>query len=117
LCGVTYVLPCSVIEIRTYVGEDGRAPFARWLASLDRVAASRVAVALGRLEDGNVNQLKGVGEGVFELRIAFGPVYRIYLGQEGSRLVILLWGGTKHRQDEDIARAKRYWRAYLAERH
>jgi putative addiction module killer protein len=116
LHSVTYVLPFGVIEIRTYVGEDGRAPFARWLAGLDRVAASRVAIALGRLEDGIVSPLKSVGDGVQELRISFGPGYRIYLGREGARLVILLWGGTKQRQSEDIARAKRLWRAHLAER-
>lgn len=80
------------------------------------MAVSRVAIALGRLEDGNTSQLKSVGDGVHELRIAFGPGYRIYLGQKEARLVILLWGGTKQRQSDDIARAKRLWRAYLAER-
>ena len=104
-----------MIEIRTFVGEDERAPFARWLAGLDRIARSRVAIALGRLEDGNISQLKSLGDGVHELRITFGPGYRIYLGREGVHLVILLWGGTKHRQSEDIARAKRLWRAYLAQ--
>jgi len=105
-----------VIELKTYIDESGRAPFARWLARLDRVAARRVTVALGRLEDGNTSQLKSVGDGVHELRIAFGPGYRIYLGREGEQIVILLWGGTKQRQSDDIARAKQLWAAYKAER-
>lgn len=106
-----------MIEIRTYVDDTGRAPFARWLAGLDRMAAARVTVALGRLEDGNTGALKSVGDGVHELKISIGPGYRVYLGREGGALVILFWGGTKQRQSDDIARAKTMWRAYRSEQN
>lgn len=104
-----------MFELISYTDEAGHAPFAKWLAGVDRTAAQRVTIALGRLEDGNTSQLKSVGEGLHELRIAFGPGYRIYLGRDGGRLVVLLWGGTKHRQPADIVRAKRFWAAYKTE--
>ena len=65
-----------------------------------------------RMEQGNFSNVKGVGAGVYEYRIDFGPGYRIYLGKDGERLVILLAGGTKKRQDADITAAKSYWRDY-----
>jgi putative addiction module killer protein len=67
---------------------------------------------MARLEQGNTSSLKGVGEGVLEYRIAFGPGYRLYLGRDGDALVILLTGGTKHRQSDDIAAAHAMWAAY-----
>ena len=64
------------------------------------------------MEQGNFSNVKGVGAGVYEYRIDFGPGYRIYFGKDGDRLVILLAGGTKKRQDADIAVAKGHWRDY-----
>jgi len=64
------------------------------------------------VEQGNFSNVKGVGAGVFEYRIDFGPGYRIYYGKDGNRLVILLAGGTKKRQDADITAAKTYWQDY-----
>ena len=69
-------------------------------------------MALRRLELGNVSNVKGVGAGVFEHRIDFGPGYRIYLGKDGASLVILVAGGTKQRQDRDIANAHERWADY-----
>jgi len=68
--------------------------------------------ALAQLEAGNVSNVKGVGQGVLELRIDFGPGYRIYFGRDGDILVILLTGGTKARQQRDIEAAQDYWQAY-----
>ena len=65
-----------------------------------------VATAVHRMEQGNFSNVKGVGAGVYEYRIDFGPGYRIYFGKDGDRLVILLAGGTKKRQDADITAAK-----------
>jgi putative addiction module killer protein len=91
---------------------EGTSPFARWFSALDAQAAAKVAVALYRLEQGNVSNAKSVGKGVSEYRIDFGPGYRIYFGQEGDELVILLGGGAKKTQDKDIRFAQMLWAEY-----
>jgi putative addiction module killer protein len=106
-----------MIQIEVYTPPSGKQPFITWLEAIDREARQRVNIALARLEDGNTGSLKSVGDGVHEIRLTYGPGYRIYLGREGNRLVILLHGGTKRRQRDDIAKAKELWRAWLAERH
>ena len=79
---------------------------------MDAAAAAKVTSALRRLELGNFSNVKGVGGGVFEYRIDFGPGYRVYFGKEGDAVVILLGGGTKKRQDRDIATAQGRWEDY-----
>ena len=69
-----------------------------------------------RLEQGNTSNAKGVGEGVLEYRINWGPGYRVYFGLDGETLVILLTGGTKQRQQRDIERAKELWADYKRRR-
>lgn len=101
-----------MIEVRHYIDAGGRSPFADWLENLDDVASARVLAALYRLENGNFSNVKGVGAGVFELRINFGPGYRIYFGKDGERIVVLLGGGTKKRQDRDIRQALGCWAEY-----
>ena len=91
---------------------DGSSPYAKWFARLDAVAAARVATALYRMEQGNLSNVKPVGQGVAEYRIDFGPGYRIYIGQDGDVLIILLGGGTKKGQNADIQRAQQRWRDY-----
>jgi putative addiction module killer protein len=100
------------IAIRSFVDSNGRVPFHAWLDSLDRQTQARITVALTRLARGNRSHVKGVGGGVAELKLDFGPGYRIYFGQDGEMLIILLAGGTKKRQSEDIAAAKARWVAY-----
>jgi putative addiction module killer protein len=99
-------------EIRYYQAADDQQPFAEWYVDLDAVARAKVTRAIVRLEQGNFSNVKSVGEGVFEYRIDFGPGYRVYFGQDGQTLVILLTGGTKKRQQRDIEAAHDYWRAY-----
>jgi len=101
-----------MLEIRYYVAADGRQPFAEWFADLEPVARAKVTRAIARLEQGNVSNVKSVGEGVLEVRIDFGPGYRVYFGRDGEALVILLTGGTKKRQQRDIDAAHAYWRDY-----
>ena len=103
-------------EIRYYVASDGQQPFATWFADLEAVARAKVTRAIVRLEQGNFSNVKTVGEGVFEYRIDFGPGYRVYFGQDGPALVILLTGGTKQRQQRDIAQAKELWADYKRRR-
>lgn len=106
------MLPVAIIE--EYLDGKGESPFADWFGRLDAIAAAKVTVALSRIERGAVSNVKGVGEGVLEFRIDFGPGYRIYFGRDGDRLVILLAGGTKRRQDDDITAAKARWNDYKA---
>ena len=101
-----------MFEIAEYVDARGGSPFASWFNRLDAHAAARVATALYRIEQGNLSNAKGVGAGVFEYRINFGPGYRIYFGRDGDALIILLGGGTKARQQCDIEAAGTLWREY-----
>jgi putative addiction module killer protein len=109
---VTYVLPSGVLELRYYLAADGRSPFEEWFSGLDAAAGAKVTVAVARLEQGNLSNVKSVGEGVLEYRIDWGPGYRIYFGRDGNVLVILLTGGTKKRQQRDIDTAKALWADY-----
>ena len=99
-------------ELRYYVTQSGRQPFAQWFADLEAVSRAKVTRAIVQLEQGNFSNVKSVGEGVLEYRIDFGPGYRIYFGRDGASLVILLNGGTKKRQQRDIEAAHNYWRTY-----
>jgi putative addiction module killer protein len=82
------------------------------VADIEPVARAKVTRAIARLEQGNDSNVKSVGEGVLEYRINFGPGYRVYFGQDGDALVILLTGGTKKRQQRDIDAAHAYWQDY-----
>ena len=99
-------------EIRYYVATDGRQPFAEWFAHLEPIARAKVTRATARMEQGNLSNVKAVGEGVLEYRIDFGPGYRVYFGRDGEALIVLLVGGTKQRQQRDIDAAHAYWRDY-----
>jgi putative addiction module killer protein len=79
---------------------------------LEATARAKVTRSTARMEQGNFSNVKGVGEGVLECRINIGPGYRVYFGRDGDTLVILLTGGTKRRQQRDIAAAHAYWRDY-----
>lgn len=95
-----------------YLDAAGRSPFGRWFDTLDARAAAKVTIAVSRVEQGNISSIKTVGEGVSEIRIDWGPGYRIYIGFDGQVLILLLAGGTKRRQDNDIANAKTHWTDY-----
>ena len=100
-------------EIKNYLTVDGKNPFDNWFDFLrDRRAKAKIRARLDRVEDGNLGDYKSVGEGVFELRIDYGPGYRIYFGQEGSKIILLLCGGDKSTQIQDIRKAKEYWEDY-----
>ena len=106
------MLPSVIIEIREFVDAGGRSPFADWYDDLNVHAAAKVTTALVRMEHGNFSNAKGVGTGLFEHRIDFGPGYRVYFGKDGDTLIILLGGGTKKRQQKDIRDAQTLWREY-----
>ncbi len=92
--------------------ERGQSPFAEWFDGLDAGMAARVDRYIRRMEAGNFGAAKALGGGVNELRLDFGPGYRVYYGMDGKTLVILLAGGDKRRQSADIATAKERWKRY-----
>jgi len=102
----------DAVAVLEYLDPSGRSPYAEWFDGLNAQAAGKVVVAATRLGQGNFSNVKGVGEGVFEQKIEFGPGYRVYFGKDGDRIVILLGGGTKKRQQRDIRDAISCWQDY-----
>jgi len=102
------------MDLVEYLDEKGRSPFENWFKRINAQAAAKVTAALVRLEGGNTSNVKSLGSGVHELKIDFGPGYRVYFGYHGPTIVILLAGGTKKRQDKDIDIAKKRWVDYKA---
>jgi putative addiction module killer protein len=94
------------MDLVEYLDEKGRSPFEHWFNRINAQAAAKVTTSLVRLEGGNTSNVKSLGSGVYELKIDFGPGYRVYYGYDGPTIVILLAGGTKKRQDKDIQTAK-----------
>jgi putative addiction module killer protein len=104
------VTPKEVVAFRV---NDGSVPFENWLEELnDKRAVARVLARLARVRKGGLGDCKSVGEGVSELRVDYGPGYRVYFGQKGQTLVVLLCGGDKRTQDRDIRLAKQYWHEF-----
>jgi putative addiction module killer protein len=101
------------MNVQEYVRADGSMPFSKWFNRLETQAAAKVTVAIARLEQGNTSNIKWF-KGLGEYRINWGPGYRIYLVQEGNRLIILLGGGTKKSQPKDIEKAVELLQEYKA---
>lgn len=101
-------------EIIYYKTGRGREPFKIWLKSIkDKVMRARIVKRLERVSLGNYGDVKAIGAGVSELRLHFGPGYRVYLAEDGDRIVVLLTGGDKGSQSRDIEIAQEYWKDYL----
>lgn len=109
--GPEHKLETNPREIFICQDDSGREPFTIGLDSLDVQTRAKVRVRIDRLEDGLFGDVKGVGEGVSELRLDFGRGYRVYFGQKGSE-IHLLFGGSKQGQDRDIRRAISMWRQH-----
>ncbi len=103
-----------MLEVREYIAKDGRNRFAEWFDALEARAAARVVTAKIKLSAGHMGNLRPVGGGVAEYRIDYGPGCRVYLGQDGAQLIILLIGGDKSSQSRDIQEALRLWQEYKA---
>ena len=100
-------------EVRNYLTYNGINSFFEWFDSLrDRKAKAKIRARLDRVEAGNFGDCKSVGDEVFELRIDSSSGYRVYFGQEGLAIIILLCGGDKSTQEKDIDKAKEYWEDY-----
>ncbi len=105
-------------RIRIYETENGKRPFEEWVKDLrDPPTVRRIQARLAGVSVGNLGDVKSVGEGVSELRLAFGGGYRIYFGAVGDELIVLLCGGDKSSQDRDIKKAKEFWSDYRSKNH
>ena len=99
-------------DILIYQTRDGKEPFVEWLFSLrDKIVRHRIEARIDRIRHGNYGDYKRF-HGIIELRLDFGKGYRIYCGEDGSKIIILLAGGDKASQDKDIKEAVEYWRDY-----
>lgn len=102
--------------MRSYKTPSGKIPFQDWLSNLrDAKVRASIRLRIDRLEYGNFGDCKPVGTGVLELRIKYGPGYRVYFAEDGPKIVLLLVGGDKITQAKDIKTAKGYWRDYCEE--
>jgi putative addiction module killer protein len=92
----------------------GNEPFTEWIDSFrDAKTKRRILQRLFRIESGNYGDFKSLKDGIFELRLKFSSGYRIYFGEHGDTIVVLLCGGDKSTQEQDIKKAKIYWKEYL----
>jgi putative addiction module killer protein len=99
--------------LQEYVSLAGTNHFLKWLNNLrDIRARAKIRVRLNRIRLGNFGDTKSVGNGVFELRIQYGPGYWVYFAKVNNVIVLLLCGGTKSMQNKDINHAKLYWEDY-----
>ena len=98
-----------------YETAEGKVPFDEWLSSIrDGRTRARIEARIDRLALGNFGNCEPAREGVSELKMDFGPGYRVYFGLDGTTLVVLLAGGKKDTQDADMKLARQYWRDYNA---
>ncbi len=102
-------------DIRIFQDRRGREPFTSWVQSLSRHYRARVFARLDRVETGNLGDCQSIGDGVFELRLSCGASYRIYCGEVGTTVVLLLCGGDTSSQTKDVVKAKEYWNMYQTE--
>lgn len=98
-------------KVEEYLREDGTSPYEEWFMGLDTVAAAKITIVKLKMELGNLSRVKWFG-GIGEYRLDWGPGYRVYIGKDGDKLIILLGGGTKKGQQKDIAKAEAFWKEY-----
>ena len=106
----------KMIEFTEYIDANGKSPFAQWFDALDAVAATKVRVYTTRVELGNYSNVEPVGEGLSEIKIDFGPGFRVYFRKEKEKLLLLLGGSSKKGQQKAIDAAKLAWKKYDSDR-
>ena len=97
-------------KVLIYKDNAGKEPFVNWLEKLDKMSQIRIRKRIARIEIGNLGDYKAIDSGIFELRLFFGSGYRVYFGMLGDTVVILLCGGDKSSQEQDIKKAISYWK-------
>ena len=105
--------PAEPKTIRLYEDANGIRPYADWIRELrDALGRRRILRRVQRLEQGNYGDYEALGDGVYELRLFFGPGYRVYFAEQDKNSLLLLCGGTKATQKKDIERAKAFWKEH-----
>jgi len=102
-------------RIQVYQQDNGKAPYEEWAADLDKPVRARISARIARFEDGHFGDHKQLGDGVYEARFFIGPGYRVYFALHDGQLILLLTGGDKSSQDQDVRKAKGFFKAYLKE--
>jgi putative addiction module killer protein len=106
-----------MVEVLILANDDGREPFIDWLHGLrDQRAVARISARIERLHQGLFGDTKSLGRGVYELRVDYGPGYRVYFGREADTVVLLLCGGDKRTQRRDIEQAMQWWERWKKHR-
>lgn len=103
------------IEVELYALPSGKEPYSEWESKLGKMTQGIIRARIARLRSGNWGDYKLIGKGVYELRIQYGPGYRVYYGKKGKKIVILLCGGDKSTQKRDIRKAQNFWESYQCE--
>nr|VFK46950.1 MAG: putative addiction module killer protein [Candidatus Kentron sp. TC]VFK51082.1 MAG: putative addiction module killer protein [Candidatus Kentron sp. TC]VFK62097.1 MAG: putative addiction module killer protein [Candidatus Kentron sp. TC] len=104
-------MPDTINSINEYTDEKGKSPYADWLRGLrDIRAKAKIIMQVDKMEVGLFGDVGPIGEGLSELRIHYGPGYRVYYGKKRQRLYLLLCGGDKSTQSKDVRKAKAYWK-------
>ncbi len=113
-CFKATIIAMSMLKIVIYSTRNGKKPYLEWRDSLDGKTRSIILTRIDRVSINNFGDCKQIknGGGIWELRINFGPGYRIYFGKEGTTLILLLVGGNKTTQNRDIEKAKKFWLEY-----
>ncbi len=106
--------PKKLIDYET---SNRSCPIRDWLDGLDNIVSARIEARLKRVALGNFGDVKPVGQGVSELRLKFGSGYRVYFAQHGAEIIILLSGGDKGSQSDDIETAKSFWSDFKRRNH
>jgi putative addiction module killer protein len=100
-------------EVLVFEDRTGRSPYLEWLEALDWKTQERIVARVARMRRGQFGDCKAISSRLYELRLFFGPGYRIYFGEEKGRVILVLYGGDKSTQRTDINRAKEFWKIYL----
>jgi putative addiction module killer protein len=100
-------------DVLIFQDRSGNRPYLEWLATLDRKTRQRILGRTDRLSQGQFGDVKSLGAKMYELRLFFGPGYRVYFGEHAGRLILILHGGDKSSQSRDIKRAREFWNIYL----
>ena len=111
-------MPINKQEVLEYLNAAGESPFEKWLTGLkDIKGRAFIRKKINQLRLGYLLDIQSLGSGLFEVRIFFGPGYRIYFGERNKNTVVLLWGGNKGSQKRDIKKANQYWKIYKEEKN
>jgi putative addiction module killer protein len=107
----------EIKSIRLYKSKNGKIPFLIWLKSISDVRSKQIIQAnIDKISLGHTGNTKYLANGVYEIKINYSPGYRVYYAHDGNDIIILLLGGDKRTQNEDIKKSKKYWSEYKSPR-